>query len=89
MTEYESGMAFGWFDIMVLGLGLFALIYLLLDPLIAELLATGETHLTTDDAIEGHALVTDAWAWAPAFVLMLAGFALLARSVFESRMVGR
>lgn len=87
-TRYRSGLAFGWFDIMVLGLGLFGLIYLLLDQLVPEMLSTADTNIVHPDAVEGLQLVTDAWTYAPLFALLLAGFALIARATFESRLGG-
>lgn len=87
-TRYRSSLAFGWFDIMILGLGLFGLIYLLLDQLVPDMLATADSNIVTPDAVEGLQLVTDAWNYAPLFALLLAGFALIARATFESRLGG-
>lgn len=84
----QRALAYGWLDIMVLGLGLFGLIYLLLDPLVGHMVDTSTSNIQTPDAVEGLALFEAAWYWAPVLILMCAGFALLARAVFESRMVG-
>ena len=82
----NRALAFGWFDIMILGLGLFALIYALLNQPVSMMLEMGSSHATTDEAVTGINHTQDAWAYAPAGAMLLAAFALITRAVVEGRL---
>lgn len=79
------GLAFGIFDIMILGLGTFALVYALLFVPISQLF--GMTGGLSGDAATGAGYAQDAFRFLPFFAAAIAVFALIARAVAERRLV--
>lgn len=79
------GLAFGIFDIMILGLGTFGLVYGLLYLPISQLF--GMTAGLTGDAATGAGYARDAFRFLPFFAAAAAVFALIARAVAERRLV--
>jgi hypothetical protein len=78
----DRGLAFSIFDIMFLGLGLFALIYgLLYGPM--DQFFTLATQNLAGEAATGAGYAETAFAVAPFFALAIAAFALVARAVRE------
>jgi hypothetical protein len=80
----DRGLAFSIFDIMFLGLGLFALVYALLYGAVTEFFAFGATKLT-GEAATGAGYAETAFAFGPFFALAVAAFAIVARAVRERR----
>lgn len=81
----RRGLAFGIFDIMILGLGTFALVYALLYLPISQLF--GMTSGLSGDAATGASYAQDAFVFLPFFAVAAAVFALIARAVAERRLV--
>jgi len=81
----NRGLAFGIFEIMFLGLGTFALVYILLFIPITELFSM--TSGLTGDAATGAGYAETAFRYLPFFALSIAAFALVARAVRERRAV--
>ena len=79
------GLAFGIFDIMILGLGTFGLVYALLFVPISSLF--GMTSGLTGEAATGAGYAQDAFRFLPFFAGVAAVFALIARAVAERRLV--
>lgn len=78
----DRGLAFGIFSILLLGLGTFALVYIMVDPAASELMSFANNRLT-GEASTGAGYAATAWEFLPFFAAALAGFALIARAVFE------
>jgi hypothetical protein len=85
LQEDRRGLAFGIFDIMILGLGTFALVFGLLYIPMSELF--GMTGGLSGDAATGASYAQDAFVYLPFFAMVAAVFALIARSVAERRLV--
>jgi hypothetical protein len=69
---------------MFLGLGLFALVYGLLYPVVTDLFAIATVNLS-GEAATGAGYAETAFSVAPFFALAIAAFALVARAVRERR----
>lgn len=85
LREDRRGLAFGIFDIMILGLGTFALVYGLLYLPLSQLF--GMTGGLSGDAATGAGYAQDAFVFLPFFAMAAASFALIARAVAERRLV--
>jgi len=82
--DRDRGLAFSVFDIMILGLGTFGLLYGLLYLPAQELFAQSAGQLS-GDAATGHGYAESAVLYMPFFALAIATFALVARAVRERR----
>lgn len=80
----DRGLAFSIFDIMFLGLGLFALVWGLLSAPVGEFFALAATNLS-GEAATGAGYAQAAFQWSPFFALAIAAFAIVARAVRERR----
>lgn len=78
----DRGLAFSIFDIMFLGLGLFALVYGLLYAPVSEFYTIAGQNLS-GEAATGAGYAETAFGVAPFFALAIAAFALVARAVRE------
>jgi hypothetical protein len=83
-TGRDRALAFSIFDIMFLGLGLFALIYGLLYAPVFDLFGVASQNLS-GEAATGAGYAESAFSFAPFFALGIAAFALVARAVRERR----
>jgi|APHM01.1.fsa_nt_gi hypothetical protein len=82
--QRDRGLAFSIFDIMVLGLGTFGLVYGLVYLPATELLALSAGDLS-GRAAEGAGYAEIAVLYSPFFALGIAAFAIVARAVRERR----
>jgi hypothetical protein len=83
--DAERGLSFGIFEILIIGLGTFALLYAMVDPVFLELIATGAAQTSDSTAATGRGYIQTAWTYLPLFALIAAAFAFLARAVTEQR----
>jgi len=84
LLDDNRALAFGIIDIMLLGLGTFALLYGLLYLPAEQLFSLGAGRVS-GDAATGLGYARSAWLFLPFFALVAAVFALVARAVAERR----
>jgi len=82
MKRRDRGLAYGIFSILLLGLGTFALMYILVEPAVTQLNSVGAGQLS-GEAARGQAYAETAWTYLPFFAAAITAFALVARGVFE------
>jgi len=82
MSSRDRGLAFGLFSILLLGLGTFALVYIMVDPAADQLITIANARLS-GEAATGAGYASTTWEYLPFFAAALAAFALVARAVFE------
>jgi len=83
--DADRGLAFGIVQILIIGLGTFALMYVVLDPIFTDLVGQGAAITSDQTAAEGRGYIMQAWTYLPLFALIAAAFAFLARAVVEQR----
>jgi len=83
--DADRGLAFGIVEILIIGLGTFALMYVVLDPIFTDLVGQGAAITSDQTAAEGRGYIMQAWTYLPLFALIAAAFAFLARAVVEQR----
>jgi len=81
----DRALSFGIVEILIIGLGTFALMYVVLDPIFMDLIGQGASVTSDQTAAEGRGYIVDAWTYLPLFALIAAAFAFLARAVVEQR----
>lgn len=87
LRDDDRALAFGIFDVMILGLGTFGLVFAVLYVPISELFALSNSAGLTGDAAAGAGYTQSAFRYLPFFAIAIAVFALIARAVAERRLV--
>lgn len=88
LARDDRALAWGWLVIVVMTLSLFALAYIVIEPVVTDLFDLSAEWTATEDVADGRSMGQSLLTWSPLVVLGGVALALLARAIHESALVG-